>query len=505
MGGLTHQVVLMLRAPWQWQRNDGRLWAFWLYLGLAVLLTGASSVAAWVWMPRAVAWAVVGVLGTCALSAVWGVQFSALLRLDHPHAARFVVGHGRALRAAAVGVWLLMVTFVVVIAAVALALDWPGGGPARLLVAALIAGAALLYVAMALRWWTLWWVVWLPFPFIDQPAVLAALKPAASVALGLWHAQPLLWTLLALLALASVLVNLFAKADPAHAQAHAQAHARAYARRERFRALAMASAAGQKPALAAYGRWGETLSAPFQRMADAWLAHVVRRASPQRRSVMARADVVLLGSQHWVGQLAGLVLVLLVLLLGLVWLDHAFPGSLAQMLERGHAGLSIGLSTMATATLVSLRGSALWGSRREQALLMLLPGMPQGPALNQALARQQIKHYLLICAAALPVFLALAHGAHARPVWGVASSLLPLAVMLWTDVSRLRAPSPGTALWLYTLGLSVGVLLPLLLNWQPGLLLPWVAGMVALAAGLLIWRWRRVSQWPQALPAGRLA
>ena len=499
---LLTQAGLMLRAPWQWQRNDGRLGAFWLYLGVAVLVTGASSVAAWVWMPRAVAWAVVGVLGTCALLAVWGVQFSALLRLDHPHAARFVVGHGRALRAAAVGVWLVMVAFVALVAALAwaLGLDWPGGGPARLRVAAMIAGAALLYVAMALRWWTLWWAVWLPFPLIDQPAVLAALGPAASVARGLWQDQPLLWTLLVLLALATVLVNLFAKADPAHAQAHA----RAYARRERFRAVAMASAAGQKPALAAYGRWGETLSAPFQRMADAWLAHVVRHASPQRGSVMARADVVLLGSQHWVRQLAGFVLVLLVLLLGLVWLDQALPGSLALALERGHAGLSIGLSTAATATLVSLRG-ALWGSRREQALLMLLPGMPQGPVLNRALARQQIKHYLLLWAAALPPFVALAHGAHAPQVWGVASSSLPLAVLLWTDVSRLRAPSPGTGLWLYMLSLSVGVLLPLLLRWQPDLLLPWLAGMVALAGGLLVWRWRRVSQWPQALPAGRLA
>jgi hypothetical protein len=44
----------------------------------------------------------------------------------------------------------------------------------------------------------------------------------------------------------------------------------------------------------------------------------------------------------------------------------------------------------------------------------------------------------------------------------------------------------------------------LLLRWQPALLLPWAVGMLALTAGLLAWRWRCVSQWPQALPAGRL-
>jgi hypothetical protein len=486
----------MLRAPWQWQRNDGRRWAFWLYLGVAVLLTGASSAAALVWMPRHVAWAVVGVLGTCGLLAVWGVQFSALLRLDHPHAARFVVGHGRALRAAAVAVWLVMVTFVVLVVALALALNWPGGAPTRWLVAAMIAGATLLYVAMALRWWVLWVVAWLPFPVIDQPAVLAALRPAASVAQGLWQDQPLLWTGLVLLALATVLANLFGRADPAHA--------RAYARRERFRAIAAAGAAGQKPALAAYGRWGEALGAPFQRLADAWLAHVIRRASPQRGSVMARADVVLLGSQHGVRQLAGLVLVQGVVLLGLVWFDEVMAGSLALALERGHVGMAIGLSSAVAATLISLRG-ALWGSRREQALLMLLPGVPQGAALNQALARQQIKHYLLIWTAALPAFAALAHGAQAPQVWGMAGVSLPLAALLWGDVSRLRGPLPGAGFWLYLLGVSAGVLSLLALRWQPGLLLPWAVGVVALTAGLLAWRWRCVSQWPQALPAGRLA
>lgn len=490
----THQVALALRAPWQWMGNDGSRSALWWYLGSTLLLAGAATVAALLWLPRGAWQMLASLLGVVGLVAVWGVQFSALLRLDHPHLARFAVGHGRALRAAALALWLVMVVFVSLVAA--LALEGLGGALNRMLLAALGAGALLLYTALALRWWALWFVVWPPLALVDQPLVLAALRPAASFARGLWHDRPLLGSLLVLLAMAIVLVNLFGRADPAHA--------RAYARRERFRRIAAAGAAGQKPALSAYGRWGEVLGAPFQHLADAWLAHLIRRASAQRGSVMARAEVVLLGSQHWLRQLIGLVLVLLIVALGLVWLALAQRGGLAMALERGHVGMSIGLSSAATATLISLRG-ALWGSRREQALLMLLPGMPQGTALNQALVRQRVRHYLLIWVATLPAFAALAHGAHAPQVWGFAGALLPLAALLGDDASRLRQPSPGTGLWIYVLVLSLGMLFLLMLRWQPDLLLPWALGLVVLTVALWAWRWRLLSRWPQALPAGRLA
>jgi hypothetical protein len=42
-----------------------------------------------------------------------------------------------------------------------------------------------------------------------------------------------------------------------------------------------------------------------------------------------------------------------------------------------------------------------------------------------------------------------------------------------------------------------------LLRAKPEALLTVLAGFAGLAAMLLLWRWRQLSRWPQALPAGR--
>ena len=488
------QAALMLRAPWQWRRNSGPLWTFWLYAALVALLAGVSSLAVMIWAPAAFAKVLFGMFGAIGLLAVWGQQFSALLRLDHPHLARFVVGHGRALRAAALGLWVTLVALVVLVAA--LTLDQPGDGYRLLLVVAMVAGAALLYVAMALRWWWLWVAVWLLFPVGGHPRVKVAVHPFAVWFRELWHAQPVLVTLILLLAMATALVSLFGRAD-----AH---HARAYARHENFRKIVSAGFTGQKPTLAAYGRWGELLGMPFQRLVDAWLGHVTRRASPHRRSVLARAAVVLYGAQHWVRLLGITLMVQLVLVIGLDVYMRWVGYDLHQQFWNTQLGLSMGLASMAVAPVVSLRGS-LWGSRREQALLMLLPGMPQGVLLNRALARQQMQVFLMVWTAALPALGVMAWWGNAPQVCAFTGAVLPLAALLWRDAARLGQPSPAMALVPYLLFMAVGLTSILMLRWQPEWLVPWALGMVTLTAALLAWRWHRLSRWPQALPAGRLA
>jgi len=490
------QAVLMLRAPWQWLRNDGRGWAALVYAALAALLVGVLLLALMFWGSGGLAKILLGVFAAIGLLAAWWLQFSALLRLDHPHAARFVVGHGRALRAAALGLWVGMVAFVALVAA--LALGQPGANQAPALVAALMAGAALLFTAMTLRWWWLWLMLWLPFPVFEQPAVRAVLAPVVAFVQAHWQAHPVLWTLLTLLAMAAGLANLFGKGE--------SAHSRGYARRENLRKIASAGALGQKPTLAAYGRWGEVLGAPFQSLVDAWLAHVIRRANPQPGSVMARAVLVLHGAQHWVRQVAGLVMFQLVVLIGLAWFSHGSSGNLAMAFEQGHAyaGLSIGLASM-TITLLLTLPRALWVSRREQALLLLLPGMPRGTALNQALAKQQLKHYLLTWSTALPAFVALAYWGQAAHLWAFVGAALPMSALLWQDASRLRAPGSVMVLVPYLLTFALGFAFMLFLRLHPAMLLPWAVGVGLLTAALLAWRWRKLSHWPQALPAGRLA
>ena len=486
----------MLRAPWQWLRNDGTGTLF--AIGLAAVLLCAASLAALVWLPAPQAGAIVGILAFILLLGWWGLQFSTLLRLDHPHAAHLLPGHGRAVRTAALGLWLVGVALCTG-GVLLVGKGLPGVGALPVPLVAVAAGAVLLWLAMALRWWWMWALIWLPFPVVDVLGLWPLLEPALALLRGLWRAQPLLWALVAMVGMGAALCSLFGQADAAHA--------RAYASRERLRRIAAAGAVGQKPPLAAYGRWGERLGRPFQLLADAWLARVLRGAGPQRASVMARADVVLLGAQHWLRQLAGLVLVQMVAVIGFgfaLLLMHRHGMDASGVFERGHVGLSIGLATMAIIPLVTSPG-ALWMSRREQALLMLLPGMPQGQALNRLVARQQLRNYLLVWLAVLPLFLAMAWWGSAPQVLGFVGAALPVSGLLWRDVSRLRAPHAMSALMPCLLHLGLGLSSMLLLRWQPTLLLPWALGMLALTLALLAWRWRRVSQWPQALPAGRLA
>jgi hypothetical protein len=492
---LHTQATLMLRAPWQWGSNDGRVWAMRLCTGLAALAVGVPTVTLIFRMVEGWLAVLMGVIGAVALVALWAVQFSALLHLDHPHSARFVVGYGRSLRAAALGLWLGLVAFVGVVTVLALH-PMGGGAGSLLLLVVMAAGATFLYVAMALRWWLLWLVIWLPFPLMAQPGARAILQPVLNFFKDHWQAEPVWGTVLAILAMGAALVNLFGRADAAHAQA--------YTSRERFRKIASAGATGQKPTLAAYGHWGEVLSSPFQRLADAWLARVTRRACHRTASVMDRAEVVLFGTQHWVRHVGGIVAVQLVVIIGwFVLMRSVGTGFHERSLDSSKLGMSIGLASMVIAPLASLPGS-LWGSRREQALLVLLPGMPQGAALNRAVARQQMRHFLWACAAGLPAFAAMAWWGDLPQVWAFFFAAWPLSAMLWRDASRLRAPSLWVG-WAYGLFVVLGVLSMLLMRWKPALLGPWVLGMVLLTVALLAWRWRKLSHWPQALPAGRLA
>ena len=329
---LRTQVGVMLLAPWQWRRNEGHLWTLWLcmVLSLAVLvvfwladMSGMLRVATGAWMAV--------VLGVALLGG-WGWHFAALLRLDHPHLGRFAPGYSSALRTTALGLWLAMVAVTGLFATMVPVLSGSGARPA--LLAALVAAAVLLFVALALRWAWLWLAVGLLFPLLDQPPVLAALRPVAGWVQQRWLDQPWLCTALALLAMACVLPALFGKGDAAHA--------RAYASREILRKVFSAGAMGQTWTPSAAGRLGSWLNRPWQRTTDAWLAHVTARAQPTPRSVMARAEVVLQGAQHAVFQVVTMVVIQIVALVALVSTSYIFGFDLRRAVESGQAAMSAG-------------------------------------------------------------------------------------------------------------------------------------------------------------------
>ena len=489
------QAARLLLAPWQWRRNDGSLWAMRLYGTLVLLLLGVPAVAALVWMPPRAAWAVVGGCVALAVSLVWGVQFNALLRLDHPHAAHAVPGHMRAVRVTALGLWLALVAFCGAVSAVAGTL-LAGQGLHTGLVVAAAAGTLLTTLALAIRWWWVWIPLCVGPSFFGVGVWRSLVLDSWAWMQQQWQAQPLLLTLAALAVQALVVTGLFGQGDARHV--------RAYAGREHWRKLTAASAAGQRPGLAAYGRWGEWLGHPWQRLADAWLAHVCRHAAARPPSVMARAEVVLYGGQHWVRQLSTGLLVQVAVALCL-WLVAVLAGvDILKSLQAGRVGISIGLTTMALSAVVSLPG-AVWLSRREQALLMLLPGMPQRAALNRAVAWGQMRYCLGVLAVLLPALVAMVWAGQGLVTAAFVAMTLPASAWLWRDVSRQRATTPAAAFLVMLPCVVAGALSMALLDAWPDAVWPWAAAVLLLTAGLLAWRWRRLDRFAPALPAGRLA
>lgn len=489
------QARLLLRAPWQWRGNESSLWEQRLYGGLAAVLLLGPALAAVVWMPARPAGVVLGTLAFLAVALYWGLQLGVVLRLDHPHVAHAVPGHSRALRVVTVGLWLGLVALCGVAAALG---TWLLNGSGLTAGLAVVVGSAttLFLLAMAVRWWWLW------LPLSLGPAFMAETTWRTGVISSWlwlqqqWQAQPLMVTLAVLLVQGLLLPVVFGRGDCQHA--------RAYASRERLRKVAADGGAGKQPALAAYGRWGEWLGQAWQRLSDAWLAHVCQQARPTPRSVMARAEVVLHGSQHWVRHLSTGVLVQVVVALCLLVTLQLTGVNLALLLQGGQVGISIGLTSMALSAVMTLP-SALWHSRREQALLVLLPGMPQGAALTRALAWRQLRHCLWTWAVMLPALATMVWAGHAMSLLTFTAVALPMSAWLWRDVSRLREARASAAVVPVVLSVVACVLSAFVLSRHPGAWPFWLLGVLALTAGLLAWRRRCMGRLPQALPAGRLA
>ena len=133
----------LLLAPWRQRRNEGRVWgmvAASLVLLLPALLLGALKSPS---LGLLTLGATLGLL----LQVLWVVQFSSLLRQNHPNHARLVPGHTRRLREAAVGLWLALV-----LASGLLLGGFYGAGALW----ALAAGLAMLVMALLLRYPLLW-------------------------------------------------------------------------------------------------------------------------------------------------------------------------------------------------------------------------------------------------------------------------------------------------------------------------------------------------------------
>ena len=480
----AQQLSQTLLASWR-QRDRSAPWGLWLVVALMLLPT----LAALVWLEGPARWMLPTIILVLAIQIVWMVVCANLQLQNDPAAARFVPGHVRALQGAALLGWSLCTV-------VTAGLLWWALPPIMMWQSMLLASAAAATFALwATRVWWLWLVACLYAPL--GGVFWRALEPAALAAHALWLANTAQLLVLGLLGLAAASVLVFGHGDARHR--------RAYERLRRWQSVQRMFQEGRQVTPVQTFSSLERFARPFNAVIDGWRRHVVAQADNQRlSSVLARAELVLNLNQHWTYQLLTAVSVVLGVALSLAVVMAWTGVSAALLLEHGAFGISIGLASMAVNP--TLARPMLWQTRREQALLRLLPGMPQGAGLNRAVAWIGLRHALVAAAVVTLLLLPLAWATH-RPalLW------LPVAAVPWGVWTTTRAPArmrPPTGLTMvlpvFAFYLSAG--LGYLASERLGLpMLPLVAAVLACSAAAGVIRWRRLDAQPVALPAGRLS
>ena len=471
----------VLATAWRQQRNPNpRRWA-WLIALLIVVCCLPTVLVAWL-NPSMRTADVAAITVAGLLQMLWVMQFSSLLQQNHPNAARLVPGHLRVLRESMLGLWLLLAALTALLGGASLA--WGCQAALAMVLSALTVrlpvfrlpiGFAPLGFGLAFRhadWQTL----------RDS---LSSLAPASQLTL-LCGAGLLLASLLCLLL-----------------QDGGTAHIRSYASAERMRSSLRQGMGGRDAICQSRGPW-RLLGLIAMRPQRLWTRRLLARAQPGPRSVMARAELAL--GAHWSGRVGAALLcaTLFMLAAGFVRFgfgEHDWNRQAASVFAFAIATMSLAVNLPLTQLV------AFHNSRREQALLMLLPGMPRGAALNRRLARRQGLQLLIGWSLAMGFLCAWTAGTYLLgSVIACGCAELAGALLLWRDWSRLQAPSSSTQVLqaLVTVGAGAAAWCVVLLD-PARLAVPVIAALLLLTLLIGLWRWRRLAAYPQAFPAGRLA
>ncbi|KPF48939.1 hypothetical protein IP87_05210 [beta proteobacterium AAP121] len=452
----------LLRQPWQARLNRRS----WLSLSLVPVLALGVALGLGTAM-RLQAGGVLMLGGLVLLVILWHLQVEGLLSQNRYALARLVPGHAQALQLS-----LLLQGLLVTVAAVLLISL--GSSP-------------------QLRW------LWLCLIVVVMLAWLAR-EPFGWIAFGLL--SPLLgelprWTLqlagmpwgVQLLGLGSLVLLLATCAGQGGAW-----HRWADERQRRLLRTIDALSRGEAAAAVDQGRMGRAVTRCFDWPQRVWRRRVI--AGGPRLPMGTRLGVALgtggaMPALLWLGSCIGVVLG------GMMWAQQVTWSLLAQP---GRLGLCIGLFSM-LAGILSGRLERLWARRREQALMLLLPGCPRGADVAGLEARWRAQA-LLLWAGLTALALALTHqgGAAGRDfVLFVALLCLPLPWAAQWRARRLHGkPSPWVfGPWPALAGVTGLAAAPL------GITAAWSLGAalaVALVAEVLV---RRDAGPPLPLPAGR--
>ena len=482
----SSSLARVLAAPWQQRRNSGSRWglafvlvACWIFpivLFTLSLLAGPGQAVALRHKAGLSAWAGAGAL----LVAGWAMLVGNVLQQHQPALARLVPGHVGHLRAG------LLVAWAVLILAAAAGPGFAFDAP---LAWACSAAAALALFAAALRW---------PILFVAgvaAPVVAAALSNwDGHAALGAalqaqWQDAAWLVTAIVVSAGAVALVAIVRETAPGP--------------REAGHVFGRRFWASPKPAC---GRASGRLSRPYAWWMERLLA---RRESPV-------AGRLLLGfgpTTHWATRIRDSVLFVIVcggICAGVI--------VLAALLGRDLRGVLpwLSFSLLTGACTPALQAAAqLYRTRREQALLVLLPGVPRGARLNRWLAWQMSAMFVIsalggfVLAGALDAFAeALIPGVVERATGGmtaaIAVALLPQVAWQWRSWARLRGAS-GREFLPSLAPFALGGVALLLHLWAGVDYAPLGLAFLAAAGVFCAWRWWRMAGEPTAMPIGRWA
>lgn len=428
---------------------------------------------------------VAGIIGGNLIMTVaaiyWGGLVVNLLEQNHPNSARLVPGHLPRLRQVLVAGWLLSSL------PMAVGASMMGLPP---LPAWIVSAWGMAALGLLMRW-PLGWTLLSVAPFLGFWLYRHGLFTEA---VELLNSRPALCALISLVLPPLPLLQVLGEGNGTHRKA--------YARSERWRDMARQGEGAQA--------WDSSkLPAPLS-----WITALVQ--SPYRRQLRrlsSRTDAASIGSRlmlglgpatHWTAQLSGCVIfgtIFGLVCLGSVWI----PISFVDFLRAGSFGLTIGLMSALLGPLTGI-ARTLDKTRNEQRLLVLLPGVPRGQALNRLLARQWLMQFGLTWLLGLAVAMAVMgfSGAPAEMLLPFLLAYLLPIVMVWRDWARQTSKGHGPVLLVF--GVISSALLGYALYRWAGVPI-WLYGSLQLvvALGLGITRWRKQVAAPQALPVGRLA
>ncbi len=494
-------------APWRQRKTQRSYWGLVtvaVMIGLLSTLAGfAVGVGASGHFDQRALWVAGSFLGSFTLVTLWGLQVSGMMLYNHPVSVRLVPGYLAVHRRVAVGLWVVLafLLWLLVWWMVALVPDVALPGLLRHpFLVFVISAAVLLVLAISVRWARALLALWFGGQLLLRYAPALVDLIASGHAVLLDHPYPA--GLLLLVAMGLLLAfGILGSGSASH-------HAR-YARRAKYNQLMKQDPTGMDATLLMVGGTTNKWLQPFCYPYASYLRWQLQHATAARRSVMARLDIALAGNNHWVMQWSNLVWIVVIANVGLICIQAIWGVGWADLFKFDTNGGSFTISMVligaAFSAPLAIHHSML-RSQRAQGLLALLPGVPQGRNLNQALAQRhllQLAAAWLALAAAVVVF-PWSEGARtfAWLVWIAYVPLLPLVFKDWSQVQVLTGSQTlGRALMICP-GLAIAALLYYYLHLD----IQWIAAVWATAFALhTAWRWRKLAGYGQALPVGRSA